>query len=504
MDRGYGVASVRRALFLATAERHVGIAINFVTIAVLSHLLSPAEIGVAAIGNSVAAMVIALRQFVTPDYLIQRGEIVRSDVHTAFTVLMICSIGIAAILLGGGIWIAEFYGDPRLVPFLVILAIAALIDPFALPITTLMRRDMAFADLAVVNIATGFFAAVTMITLAFLGYGVMSFASGTLAATLATLVITLAYRPDFWIFRFSLKNVRDILAFGGCNGITIVMDRAYEALPQLLIGRFLPIASVGIYNRANVLSGVPDRVILGGVYSIALPALSIAARTGQPLSQPYLRALSFITVFHWPSLIVLALLAHPAVNIVLGPQWGEAIPLLQVLCLASLFWFPVILTQPVLIALGHIRENLVSTLISRPIAAIILAAASPFGLIALALSQFLALPFQMVVSLFFVRRHVPFTGREFIGAIGPSAIVSLFSAAGPAGLVALNGFQFDLTIVETVLAGVLAAAGWIAGIRFAKHPVLAEVETFLNLATRSVRPGALRSRFTRPPSKESA
>ncbi|WP_197028185.1 oligosaccharide flippase family protein [Bosea sp. 117] len=467
---------MRRALLLATAERHLGLAINFALVATVSRLLTPGEIGISVIGASVITLAVSLRQFVTPDFLIQRRQIDDGDVRTAFTLLFLCTALISATLFALSEWTAAAYGQHGLALYLRICAVAALLDCFTLPIVTLLRREMNFAPVATINTGSSFANAVVTLALAACGFSFMSFAWGVLAGSSVALVLALLYRPQPRLFLPSLKGWVEILHFGGCNGITIALDRAYDAMPQLLIGRLLPIASVGLYNRANMVCGIPDRIILGGVFSVALPALANEAHSGRSLAPAYLRALTFITVFHWPALVVLALLADPVVHLVLGSQWTAIIPLVQILCVASLFWFPVILTQPLLVALGKIHENVTYSLISRPVSAVILCGSSLFGLTALALSQLVALPFQMLVSFVFVRRHVEFRWRDVGAALWPSFLVTAASAAGPALLIAASGFRSELSPAMAVLAGLLALVGWILGVRLSAHPLKAEMD----------------------------
>jgi hypothetical protein len=41
--------------------------------------------------------------------------------------------------------------------------------------------------------------------------------------------------------------------------------------------------------------------------------------------------------------------------------------------------------------------------------------------------------------------------------------------------VALAGFTFDLSVIEGLAAGVLAAPGWLIGLWLTKHPFLGEL-----------------------------
>jgi O-antigen/teichoic acid export membrane protein len=466
---------VRRALAMATGEQYSRLAIQFALIVVVSRLLTPAEIGLSVIGTGIMAIVLGLREFASSDFLIQRREVVRDDIRASFTVVFLLTALISAAMFALAPWFGTFYGEEKLARFLRIAAIGGLIEALSLPIRGLLRRDMAFGTLAFINTSAATMTAATTILLALAGFSFMSFAWAMAAAACTTTILSFYCRPDLSILWPSLKSWRSVLAFGGYNGASFVINQAYEALPQLVLGRILPYSAVGLYNRAQVVSAVPNQIVLTSVFSVAFPALATEIRQGRGVKEPYLRAIGLITVFYWPAQVLLALLAYPIVSLILGKQWLGVVPLLQIMAVAGLAWFPVMLTSPVLLAVGANRDRVLADLVGRSVSAVVLCSAAWFGIMAMAASKLVTLPFQMVLALCFVRRHIPFRWREVWVALWRSAVVTAGTAAGPISVVALSGSGFDLSIRAATLAMLLAAAGWLMAALAVQHPVLLEL-----------------------------
>jgi lipopolysaccharide exporter len=467
--------SVRRAFLMSSIEQYLAIIINFLMIAVLARLLTPTEIGVAVIGLGISATVFSLREFTTADFLIQRHSIAEEDVRSAFTVMMVASflLVVGLLLMAGPL--SRFYGEPGLETFLQVKLIAFLLEGMALPSIALLRRDMAFGVLARTMTAASVLSAVTTIVLAWMGHSYMSYAWGMLAGALTTLVLVqFSNRPILNHVRPSFAALRDILYFGCYRGATMVLDRAYEAFPQLLLGRIMPLSAVAFYNRANAICGIPDRILLSAVFAVSFPALSAQVRQGRDVKAAYLLSLSYISVVYWPAVILVACTADAVVHIILGSAWTEVVPLVRILSLAAVFWFPVVLTNPLLLAMGKNREAFIAGLVARSFSAVILCSASFYGLIAIAASQFLVLPFQMTVALIYAKKHIAFTWRELLDAIRPSAVVTLCSVAGPVAIVLYHS-RLDLTLLEFAGAVILAALGWVAGLLLTRHAFLDEV-----------------------------
>ncbi len=460
---------------MAAGEQYLRLAIGFASIAIVSRLLTPTEIGVSVIGTGIMAIALGLREFATSDFLIQRREVVRDDIRTSFTLAFLLTALITLAMFALAPWFGSLYGEEQLARFVRIAAVAGLIEAVSLPIRGLLRREMEFGTLALVNTASATTTAGATILLALAGFSYMSVAWAMLAAAGVTTVLSFYFRPDLSILRPAFKSWGSVLTFGGYNGASFVINRAYETLPQLVLGHLLPLSAVGLYNRAQTVSDIPDKIVLASVFSVAFPALAAEIRGGRGLKQPYLRALGYITVFYWPALVLLALLADPIVALLLGPQWRSVTPLLQVMAVAGLAWFPVILTSPVLLAVGANRDRVLADLWGRSVSAVVLCSLASFGIMAMAASKLVTLPFQMVVAFCFVRRHIDFRWRELGVALWKSAVVTAGSAAGPVGVVALSGAGFELSLAASALAALLAATGWLATVLAIQHPVLLEL-----------------------------
>jgi O-antigen/teichoic acid export membrane protein len=269
---------------------------------------------------------------------------------------------------------------------------------------------------------------------------------------------------------------------------TAILNVFYEYLPQLIIGRGIGLAAVGLFGRATSLCQLPDRLVISTLNPVLLPALSQQSRAGVPLKSAYLFALSYMSALQWPILLCFALLAEPAVLILYGQQWVDVAPLARIMALAALALFPAFMTYPTLVAAGHVRDTLWMSLMSLPPSIILIFLASPHGLEMVAATQFISAPLQVFVAVGFVSRRIGVTWAEIAAAVGRSAVVALCSAAAPALVIVMQGgFSFGITHPALAFAIGGAAAGWLAGLVLSGHPLLEELRKGMKLARSSVR-----------------
>ncbi|RAH98336.1 polysaccharide biosynthesis protein [Acuticoccus sediminis] len=466
---------IRRGILASAADKYLSQAIAVATLAVMSRILTPREIGLYMLANTVILLSENLRMFGVGIFIVQEPRLERTTLRSAFTIYLILSLGVAlCINLGAGL-ISAFFHESELAPLLSLASIAFLIAPFGNPILALLQRDLSFARLAVLNIAMAVVNAAVTIGLGWAGFGPVSYVWGFIAATATLTLGAVLCRPELWIFRPTLSDARRILSFGIISSTVTVLNMAYDLLPRLALGRILGIDAVGVYARSVTICQIPERVIVSALQPVVLPAMAAEVRAGGDLKASYLRGHALMSSIQWPTLVMLALLADPVVRILLGSQWGEAVPLVRLIAVATMALAPAFMTFPVLVSVGRIRSTLWATLISLPPSAAIVIFASTIGLQAVAASLLVIAPLQMLVALAFVRQALGLTMRELAAASRKSAVLTFGTGALPALVILLSPDGFALGIVETAIAVAGGAAGWLAAVILTGHPIRAEV-----------------------------
>jgi O-antigen/teichoic acid export membrane protein len=477
------MVAVRRALLFASAERYFVLAVNFVMVAIVSRLLTPEDVGLSVIGTAAIATAESLRDCPT-SYLIQKKDLSRDETQTTFVVMLTLTVLLAGIFWVIATPLSAFYKQPDLIAFLHVVSFALLPGPFERPIMALLRRDMQFGTLAFINICTAAVSAVLTVALAVLGFRYMSFAWAALAGNATAVVLALYFRPDWWIYKRQMRAWRQVIAFGGYNSATAVLNQVYEWLPYFVLGRAVSLDAVGLYSRAIMVCQLPAKCTLTIVAPVALSAFAAEARQGHSLKSPFLRTLEYFTVVQWPALALVSLLADPVVSLLLGQQWLNIVPLVRVIAIAYMFSFISVLGYQVFVAVGGVRDLLISSLVSLPISALAVSISAYFGAEVMAACLLVTVPLQGYVTLSFIRSHVPFRWRELANAVSKSLLVTLASIAGPALYIAVAGFQRDLSVFSAAILAFSALAGWWLGMRVLDHPFLAEVRNVMQTAIR--------------------
>ena len=339
---------------------------------------------------------------------------------------------------------------------------------------------MAFGNLARCNLTGTFVTAVASIALALLGFSFMAPLWGTVigaAIAVGLLVVrwrTYEFLPSivYWLPRCDW--FRRVLSS------TVIINVFYSMAPQFILARILDFSAVGLYGRATNVTQVFEKVIIQVLNPVIMPVIFNQIRTGGDLKRMYLNAIELIAVLQWPLLITFALMADKVILFWLGSTWSEIVPLIQMLCVASLSLFAACLTYPVLVAVGRVRDTLISSLISLPPSLIAIFVASFFGIQAVAASALLTLPFQASVAFYFVSKHLEISPLDLFRATFKSALVTLCCTTGAMMSILMVKFDFIGPILQLLLGGTFGLIGWILGLIMTKHPLLVHIRIAAN------------------------
>ncbi len=473
--------SIHRSIGFSAISKYASTTFQLLCVAALARLLTPAEFGIYA--TVYAFMIVAnvtSREFGGANYLIQKPDLAIDDVRTAFTISFVMAAALAGGLLASSGLIASFYGERALRFGIAVAALNFLLSPFVGTVSALLRRDMEFDGLAVCTLASNFTSAAISVLLAMLGHSYMSPIWGSIAGQLVLMVLLVKRKATLRMFLPCLSGWRDVVHFGLFSSAVAVINVLYQVLPQLVVGRVLGFAAAGLYGRAVNVTQIFDRLVLEVLGPVIMPAVAARTRAGHDLKPIYLRAVELLTAVQWPFLVFTALMADPIVQILLGPGWSETVPLIRLLCMASLALFAACLTYPVLVTMGRVRDTLTSSLISVIPSLAITFVASFFGLTVLAASALLTLPLQATVALYFIGRRLDIRAADLARAMVKSAIVLVFSAAGVMLVGVAEPTGLSSPVLRLLASGSAAMAGWYVGLALTGHPLVGHLRVVRN------------------------
>ena len=422
----------------------------------LARLLTPQDYGLIGMVWVITGFVAIFKDLGLSLVTIQREEINGKQISTLFWINV--GLGLAVLLLTVIISpaVSWFYREPRLTLITIGFAAGFLFNGLAVQHEALLRRQMRFTVLSVLEIGSLVAGIVVAIICAALGARYWALVANQLTQTLV-------YASGVWIvcdWRPSrparAADVRSMLSFGGNLTGFHVINYFARNLDNLLIGKFWGSWQLGLYAKAYQLLLLPIDQINSPIAAVAIPALSRLNDSPERYRSAYLRMLEKITMVTMPGMMFMIMTSDWIVAIALGQQWSDASRIFAVLGIAGMVQPLANSTGWLFISQGRTRDMFRWGMIGSVIMIASILAGLRWGGFGVATSYSLTfISLVLPLLIWFVGRSGPVRSRDFYRASLPAACSAGFVFA------ALFGLRHAVTISHPVYG--LAASALLTG-----------------------------------------
>ncbi|WP_308917108.1 oligosaccharide flippase family protein [Jannaschia sp. LMIT008] len=464
-----------------TAIWHQGVlAINVAGLMVTARLLPAEAFGLYAIAFTVFQFAAVLVQFGQDAHLI-RGRAVTlapDALATALGVSVATALVAVAILLGTAATFTSLDLLSDLTPLLAIVAGTVAVLPPILILEASLRRDLQTALIVRIDLACAAIQVAGAIALAVWGAGAAALIGGLFASTVARLLLLLVGHPDRPALRPRLTEWRAAFRFGGTYTATGLLPRASVMLRTMLLASVAGPAALGLLNRAQTLSRLADTAMVDGIKPMVLPVMAAALREGGTGARVYLTKVDHLVAVMWPAAIVIAILAEPLVEVLLGTGWTDTVPLVRILALAILAYPFTRMSTKFFAAIGEEGVMLRIQIVQQVIGFALVAGAAFHSIEAVCVALVAAAWIKAFRIARAVRSLTPYDPGAMRRIQARAAALAAAAALGPAVLTA-GGVAGP--VATLALGGAAAAAGWSVCAMLTRHPLLVQARRLLGV-----------------------
>ncbi len=475
------MSSTRKALFFSFAERYAALAIQFVSALIVARILGPEEVGLFSIAFAFTQILSTIRDFGVPQYIVQESELNEIRIRTAQTISIVFSWSLGLLLAISSAQIADFYNDRRVQELVLLLSLNFLLLPFGQVTLGYLQKTFRFEKIMLIGVASAVASAVSVVTLALLGFGPRSMAVANIVGNIVTVAGAFAFRPQNISFAPSLAEARRILAFGTQVTVIHILHAVGSRVPSLIVGKMLSIAAAGAFERASSLLTVFHTAIMQAVWKVTLPLFARDAGEPARLAATYLRVVSYITGVGFPFFAFVGLLAGEVVFVLLGPKWDSSTVVLELLSLSTAIGITVATAENLFIALGRVSIIPKLSLGLYAFQIPLLAMLTPLGLQVCCGVLIVSSMFAVGSTQYLLRKEI--SPMQFVSALRPSVVATIPVVV--VALVARSTIPRGSTIETAAwvgLAAIVSILGWVVVLGLIKHPLHYELRQWISRA----------------------
>lgn len=442
--------------------------LQFAAVIILTRLLPPAAFGLVAMVAAIYAALEVVKELGLSAATIQKPDLAHAEVSALFWINGSAGALIALALFLGAPLIAGFYGQPALVDVTRWLALGFLMSGFTVQHWALLRRQMRFGAIALVETGAEMVGLGVAIVLAIGGADYWALVAQRVTGPGLTMIGSWAlcrWRPSAPAL---VPGISKLVWFGASvtgSNAAVTLTRNID---QVLIGWLWGAAWLGIYERAVRLLLLPLNNINGPLYGVAMPAFSRLSDQPERYRGAFREMFEKLAMLTIPAGALLAVTADWVVDLLFGDGWSAATPVIAAFAIAAA-WMPSLFALNLLyLSQNRPREMLRASLIDSALCAALILAGAPFGPAAIAVSYavgglFLRLP----ASFWLATRKGPVRLPDLIETVLPS-MAAAPCVAGAVWLLRQGAWDFATPAASLCVAG--AAALIAAVIAFAAFP----------------------------------
>lgn len=451
--------------------------------AVIARLLTPRDFGYLAMVGVLLTFVITIREFILGP-VVHRQDLTQPQASGLFWLNALASMIVAAGVALMAPVLAWFFRVPEVQAITLVLSVGVLVNMLGMVHVALLRRQMRFGLISLIEITSMIVGVSVGISSAWLGASYWALVYQQLAVwvwqTLFGCVLCpwQPASPRRSVF-LGDEGIRSMLRYGQAATASRVVTYVSRNVDGVLVGYFLGAGWLGLYQKAYQWAMMPFWQVFIPMTPVAVASLSKLQAEPQRY-RVYVRAtLMGLFALTLPGTALLMVEADAAIRILLGIGWEGAVPLLRVLCVGAFFSTLTVTSSWIFLSEGRTTEQLRWALMSAPVTIVGVSVGMYWGAMGVASGFAIAITLLAAPTVWYSLRRSSVTIGDVIDSFWRPAVSSILAAIALAMLksvLILNWPVLIELVIHSAIYGVLyiicwliLPGGWSNGREFLRH-----------------------------------
>ncbi|NDV98546.1 lipopolysaccharide biosynthesis protein [Salipiger sp. PrR002] len=396
--------------------------LNFVAVIIIARYVDPAEFGLMAICLAIMGYFEIISKFGLGAALISVKDRQEETANAVFFCALFTSGLMALLLWWGSGGIAGLFDSPELQPLLGTICLVLVVRAVSSVHISLLFRELSLRKKLVPDVAQGLAKGLISITLAIMGYGVWALVLGYVVGALIGTVMLFWMRPWRPTALPDWPTVRYVMGYGSYLIGAETINSTPRLLDNLLVGKFLGPAALGIYAIAFRIPELAIKSFTSVAGTVLHPVMSKIQTHPEELATYYYQSLRYCALLMFGVGAAIAVLAEPTVHVLYTDKWYGMIAPMQFIAVAFAVSTLNMVPGGLLKALSRTDLMFRVALFNLPVFVLLLAAAIPFGITAVAAAQLVLAFVRFVPTYLATKRVMDVTAGKVFAALRPALI----------------------------------------------------------------------------------
>lgn len=436
----------------SSLQRFGTIGVSFLSNIILARLLNPEDYGCIGI---LAIFIAVSNVFVYGGFasaLIQKQKPTQADYSTVFFWNILTSVLFYGLLYLSAPYIADFYNIQLLSDVLRIQSIILLINAISIVQLNILRKDLQFKKISLIQLIAVCISVVITIFLAFNGWGIWSLVTQQLMTSLIATIILWSicdWRPSFI---FSKKSFIELFSYGSYLLFSDLLNTICDNIQGLIIGKRFSSNIMGYYSQAKRLEEVPTTTISYVVQQVTFPVYAKIQDDKSLLFIAVRKSLRMMNFINFPLMFLLIIVAEPLFVLLFSEKWLNSVPYFQILCIAGIVNCMQSVNYHVVCAVGQSKKIFKWNILKRIAGIILILIGMNWGVEGILIGMVISFYFTYVVNAMIANDITGYTiSKQFKDALPILLICIITSILTSINMLFDNISYVNLLVIETLM-----------------------------------------------------
>lgn len=355
--------------------------LSLLNVTILARVLTPEDFGIVSIGALFMVLFVSIQDFGVGNAVIQRDTRIEDSISVMLFLRWIIAVVLFFAIVGFSPMISNFYGNPAIMPVIIVMSLNLFIQPIAFSSYVMLVRKLEFSKLAMAAIVSSSATTVVSIGLALLDFSYWSIVLGSLAGAVTSVFAMRYYERTRLRPRIDKKLMRELLEFGVHLLISGLMVFVIFSVDQMVVGKILGLVTLGVYFISLKFGRILSQQMSGTVDRVLFPTMARIKDSMERLKMGYVQSLRMIAIVVAPLSLGLSALSLPFVSVVLGQRWVAASIPIAIISFQGLLLALVTPAANVLISVGKPKYlSIEASIVAAAMVVAIFPVATHFGI----------------------------------------------------------------------------------------------------------------------------
>lgn len=305
--------------------------ISFLRTIIVARILTPSQFGLYGVASLILSLIEIFTETGINIFLTQQDDDIDKFINTAWIVSILRGVVICSAIIMSSGFVANFFHSPDSQSLLLIISIVPLARGFINPSVVKFLKNLEYQKEFLYRLSIFTVESVTTVVWVVIFKSPEGLVWGLVAGAVFEMVISFYLATPRPMLRFQSSLFKTIVSHGKWMTASGIFNYLYHNADNIVVGRMLGTASLGLYDMAYRLSMLPISEVSDVFGKVTFPVYVKIADDKKRLRRAYLRSLGVVLGLTVPIGVIGYFFSDIIIRVVLGEQWISVVHILRLL-----------------------------------------------------------------------------------------------------------------------------------------------------------------------------